>query len=293
MKTVDQMLVTPEQAEAWYSMSSGNRSVRRTVVVRYAEEMKRGRWGVNHQGYLIDQRGGTIDGHHRQLAQVESRMPIRINVTFLEAGDPMFSALESEIDRGAVRNDADVTGLQKRLVSVCNAIPVIARKWITINRRTAHGRLLPVELVKLSDVVNRTMKIGRGGHYGMTSIVQAIFVCAIHATGDQEIERQWDLLVSDEELPGKWPLAVKVRRDMFEGRRTSGSRYSNMGGSSDRSERFISLWWLALHPRFRTRGTLSGLHACLAGARDEVALAANGLLEEAIPSSGHPVGRDG
>lgn len=290
MKTVDQMLVTPEQAESWYAMSSGNRHIRKAVVVRYADEMSRGRWGFNHQGYLIDQRGGTVDGHHRQLAQAESGAAIRVNVTFLEAGDPVFSALDSEIDRGATRNDADVTGLPKRTIAICNAIPILAKRWLGGgSRKKSRAKLLPSEQVRLSRVVEGIMRIGSAGRFGMTSVVQSVFICAIHGTADKEIERQWDILISDEELPGKWPMAAKVLRDMNNERRIRVSKYATQsGGRTEVSDRMIALWWLALQPKFRERGSLSGTKGYLVDARISVAREANKILEIAgIMASGN------
>lgn len=83
------MEVTPEWAEKKLGelqrlVEEGtfrNRPINKTLVDSYASDMKRGRWGLSHQGIAFDEEDHLIDGQHRLWAVVKAGVPILMFVT--------------------------------------------------------------------------------------------------------------------------------------------------------------------------------------------------------------------
>lgn len=79
VKIVD---VTPKMAERWlYEKNTKNRKMYENVVNRYALDMKRGNWALNHQGISFCEDGSLLDGQHRLKAIVISGKTITLMVT--------------------------------------------------------------------------------------------------------------------------------------------------------------------------------------------------------------------
>lgn len=75
-------VVTPELATKWLEGNTHNRPVRDSVVLRYAADMKAGRWKQTHQGIAMDENGTLIDGQHRLFAVIEAGVPVLMQVTY-------------------------------------------------------------------------------------------------------------------------------------------------------------------------------------------------------------------
>lgn len=70
---VKKVNVTPELAQRWLLQhNTHNRPLYEKVVDRYALDMKRGDWVLNHQGICFDDEGTLIDGQHRLHAVIRS-----------------------------------------------------------------------------------------------------------------------------------------------------------------------------------------------------------------------------
>lgn len=84
----ESILVSPELAKEWLSRSAGNPrygqegKVNRSVVTKYASDMKKGRWQLTHQGIAFNEDGALVDGHHRLRAVIESGVPVMMYVTY-------------------------------------------------------------------------------------------------------------------------------------------------------------------------------------------------------------------
>lgn len=64
--------ITPELAKAYLSSrNKRNRNVRKSAAVKYARDMKEGRWTLTGQAIIFDRNGLLIDGHHRLTAAAE------------------------------------------------------------------------------------------------------------------------------------------------------------------------------------------------------------------------------
>lgn len=73
---ITETLVTPEMATKWLEEGNvHNRSVRQSVVERYARDMANGDWMLTHEGIAFDNNGVLIDGQHRLWAVIESKTP--------------------------------------------------------------------------------------------------------------------------------------------------------------------------------------------------------------------------
>lgn len=107
MKSVTE-LVSPELAMEWLSKSAGNPrfgqegKVNKSVVAKYAADMKGGHWELTHQGIAFNESGELVDGHHRLCAVIESGVNVWMYVTYDVPND---SAL---LDVGYVRTPSQI-----------------------------------------------------------------------------------------------------------------------------------------------------------------------------------------
>src|SRR5437764_4525456 len=92
--------LTPSSAKALLEACAPNRSLRQSLVDRYARDMAEGRWQLTHQGILIDSQERLRDGQHRLQAIIQSGVTVRMMVT---------TGIDhcSEIDNGLRRTVAD------------------------------------------------------------------------------------------------------------------------------------------------------------------------------------------
>lgn len=66
------MLITPPLATEWLETRGSNRTVRQSVVDKYALDMKEGRWVFNGAPIQFDEEGKLLNGQHRLWAVIES-----------------------------------------------------------------------------------------------------------------------------------------------------------------------------------------------------------------------------
>ena len=92
--------VTPELATAWMGKNTYNRLISRHTVRKYASDMERNKWTLNHQGIAFGEDGVLVDGQHRLLAVIEAAKTVRMMVTW--------GADRTGIDELRVRSTQDV-----------------------------------------------------------------------------------------------------------------------------------------------------------------------------------------
>lgn len=99
---VKETLVTPQLAYKWLEGNTHNRSLRQSVVERYARDMKAGKWRLTHEAVAFAPDGTLIDGQHRLWAVIEANS----NIKFMVATDvpPESRAV---INSGILRTDVD------------------------------------------------------------------------------------------------------------------------------------------------------------------------------------------
>lgn len=101
------LLVTPEMASDWLSHRGYNRNRRisKSVVGKYLQDMKEGRWKITRQGLIFDTAGKIIDGQHRLSAVANGEVTVAFWIYPDEARDT-FEAL----DQGYKRTAAHLLG---------------------------------------------------------------------------------------------------------------------------------------------------------------------------------------
>ncbi len=101
------MMVSPPMAADWLKKNtSKNRAVKGGLVLKYAEDIRAGRWQVNGSSIVMALSGNIIDGQHRLLAIVEAGRPIE---TLVVSGVDD-SAFET-IDTGRGRKASDILSI--------------------------------------------------------------------------------------------------------------------------------------------------------------------------------------
>jgi hypothetical protein len=108
--------ITPELASVILSKNV-NRKVRPHQVNALKESMLGGLWRLTHQGIAFDVNGNLVDGQHRLLAIVASKMTFDMMVTHY---DSAFQYDVLPVDTGSYRNYSDLTGLPQGLTELAS-----------------------------------------------------------------------------------------------------------------------------------------------------------------------------
>ncbi len=103
------MTITPSEAALWLdTKNSRNRPVSQSVVDRYAQEMKAGRWALNGQPVIFSKDGAQLlNGQHRLKACVAANKSFETLVVY-----GIENAAFDTIDDGNQRSLADVLAIK-------------------------------------------------------------------------------------------------------------------------------------------------------------------------------------
>ena len=102
------LTVTPDMAKEFLETSKVNprfgdtKKYNKTVVSKYAADMKAGRWKLTHQGIAFNENGELIDGHNRLTAVILSGASVPMYVTYNAPNESVI------IDRGWLRTTAQI-----------------------------------------------------------------------------------------------------------------------------------------------------------------------------------------
>ena len=94
--------VTPAMAQEWLESNTRNRNLSRRKVKLYADDMKKKRWSLHHQGIAFYENGELADGQHRLEAIIDSGENVAMVVV---RNLPKGSG--ADIDRHRTRGEAD------------------------------------------------------------------------------------------------------------------------------------------------------------------------------------------
>lgn len=108
------MQITPDLAAEFLKRNTGNRTIRKTAVNQYADDLRRGNWKLTHQGVAISPSGRLLDGQHRLWAIVQSGISAQM-VVALDVDDDSYAV----IDRGKPRRLTDAIGMGQKTVEPC------------------------------------------------------------------------------------------------------------------------------------------------------------------------------
>ncbi len=180
-----QMTITPELAKQFLTRNTNNRSVRKTVVKRYARDMLEGNFILMPHGIVFLKDGSLADGQHRLLAIINSNTTQEMMVTF--DADPSIHLYQ---DRGDSRTEYDnlrINGNEwssKNIVAMLKLclVPEIGEKTISIST--------------LSNVDERTVEIvsfvenlfSGNRKYLTNAAVKSALVLALHS--DKSVNRK-------------------------------------------------------------------------------------------------------
>jgi len=120
---VDIRTITPQEAKEILEGQIKNRKLSKQVILRYAKQMKAGRWRIN--GETITFGGGMlIDGQHRLHACIKADVPLNVICVILDNNEAF-----NTIDSGKRRNVADVFSINglKRTTSMAACLAVIVK----------------------------------------------------------------------------------------------------------------------------------------------------------------------
>ena len=90
--------ITPEIARKLLEGNHGNRPVRESRVVQYAQAMTEGLWKTSHQGVAISPTGRLLDGQHRLHAIVRSGVTVTMQVS-RNVPDENFRIIDGGVSR--------------------------------------------------------------------------------------------------------------------------------------------------------------------------------------------------
>jgi hypothetical protein len=76
-------------------------------------------------------------------------------------------------------------------------------------------------------------------------------------------------------------MISRVYRECTESTQTTRARKRNSGGVTYMASRQLALWWTALQPAYRNRGTLVGIEPALDRNRAELVSVALGMMKRA------------
>lgn len=78
---LEERIITPAEAEELLTRNFNNRPLRKSVVTRYANDMRSGSWNSEAINPIcIDSHGKLIQGQHRLQAIVDSGVPIKLHI---------------------------------------------------------------------------------------------------------------------------------------------------------------------------------------------------------------------
>jgi hypothetical protein len=115
--------ITPKKAKEWLEMNTSNRPMSKSVVAKYAEDIRSGRWKVNGEGIIMNG-SRLLDGQHRLAACVAANAPFTSLVVW-GVDDEAFDT----IDQGAKRTAGNILSI----AGITNASHVAsAYRWTLV-----------------------------------------------------------------------------------------------------------------------------------------------------------------
>jgi hypothetical protein len=147
------IVVTKELADYYLSNNETNRSINSNRVMKYANQMKAGKWQLNGEAIIIGTNEALLDGQHRLKAI--SQYNLTINLMFCFGIDP---ATFDTIDTGDSRTNADVLAISgirpgtAKTLSVCIKKDILMQNTgrISDTAKMAY-KITPHEILKASE----------------------------------------------------------------------------------------------------------------------------------------------
>jgi hypothetical protein len=204
---VEERTISPEDAVLLLARNTHNRSLRPSVVDRYARDMKEGNWTVNGETIQVADDGTIINGQHRLAAVIQSGITIRF---FIVTGLPITA--QDTIDRNAPRNIADalrmrhesntnvLAGAISNAIVLTSGTPTTGEWWPSTTEALQFLEAHPN--VRASAVVGD--RIGRALRTPAVSAAACHFVFS--EIDEEDAEAFFDQLAIGADLPNDSPI---------------------------------------------------------------------------------------
>ena len=88
----DDVLITPEIAEAWLTQNNNNRPVSAGVIRKYARDMRADKWLFTGDAIRFDKNKNLIDGQHRLMACIAAETPFRTTASSTASSESRFGS---------------------------------------------------------------------------------------------------------------------------------------------------------------------------------------------------------
>ena len=111
--------ITPKKAKEYLAKNIHNPrhgNMNRSVIKRYAEDMKAGKWELNGEAIMFDEDGYLKNGQHRLAAIILSGVTVRMCVIRGVSNDVMI------YDGGYIRTVAQITGANPAISAAANLV---------------------------------------------------------------------------------------------------------------------------------------------------------------------------
>lgn len=213
--------LTPEMAQRLLESSPGNRQLRRRQVESYARQMREGKWKLNGQPIVLDDRDRLMQGHHRCHAVLQSGCSIEtllvrgIASEARETQDQMiaWSCVDVLVDRGEhhAKHLAPVLQLVDIWVRSRDGVSLERAKWMSRP---------PAELIGLLDgpdgnriragaELSSRLRIAAGM---LTSSVLGFLWWALSQVDEEEAREFLEAIETGANLPPQSPILALRRR---------------------------------------------------------------------------------
>lgn len=216
------VLVTPEMAAKWLT-NNHNRTLRKSTVDKYANQLAKNQWQTHHQGIAFDSSGVLRDGQHRLSAIVQCGISVWMLITEGVHSDSIMG-----MDQLAIRNKADVLRLMG--VDATNSAVAIIKFMISGPTHVNNSRAISTEDIKecfaaWGDAVSVTHPLWKIRNIRCAPILACIARAWMHGNQDR-IERFVEILETGEIASAEERGALRIRNYHLE--RGAG------GGNSER-----------------------------------------------------------
>jgi hypothetical protein len=135
--------VTPALATKWLERNTRNRDLRQDVVMRYANDMKAGRWMVTGDAIAFDKNGAIVNGQHRLWAVFEAGITVPMFVTF-NLEPEVVRVLDDHLKRkltDIIKIDHPGININNRMTSASRAMQIASILLHAADKSAAVGRL--------------------------------------------------------------------------------------------------------------------------------------------------------
>lgn len=181
------MIITPEIAQQYLALNiDHNRNLNQDRIIKYARDMRDGKWALNHQGIAFDVNGRLVDGQHRLHAIITAGVPVAMMVaTGVEPTPENIMAIDMGQPR-TFNNIMDISGISDEIYKRgCSTMKAYIRfqcgvKGSTIGATMVYDAITArkIELQSFLDAICMRTK----GHGGAVPCIMsaAMFTAFLH-----------------------------------------------------------------------------------------------------------------